>query len=161
MAFDIIFAQEADIPEIIEFIKGIALYEKLADQVTVTELQLKKALFGPRPFAEVIFLLEAGKKVAFAIFFHNFSSFSGKQGLYLEDLFVKPEFRGKGYGKALLKYLAKLAVDRDCGRFEWTVLDWNKPAIDFYLSMGSQAMDEWTVHRLSGKALLEAGRDLG
>ena len=124
----------------------------MADDVVATEELLEKWIFDNKK-AEVIFAMENEKEVGFALFFHNFSTFLGRSGLYLEDLFVLPEYRGKGYGKGLLKQLAKIAVERDCGRFEWSCLDWNKPSIDFYLSLGATPMEEWTVYRLSGDAL--------
>ena len=146
------FAQEKDTALILYFIKELAKYEKMLDDVVATEEILKEWIFE-KGKAEVIFALEDGKEVGFALFFHNFSTFLGRSGLYLEDLFVKPEFRGKGYGKALLKKLAQIAVERGCGRFEWSCLDWNKPSIDVYLSMGAQPMEDWTVYRLMGEAL--------
>lgn len=142
-----------DIPDILQFIKELAIYEKLENEVVATETILLNSLFGPKPFAEVLLLEEDSNKAGIAIFFHNFSTFLGQPGIYLEDLFVKPEFRGKGYGKKLLVHLAELAVLRGCGRLEWSVLDWNKPALDFYKSMGSIQMDEWTVQRLTGESL--------
>jgi GNAT superfamily N-acetyltransferase len=150
------FAIEKDIPEILKFIRALAVYEKLEHECVVTEERLRDTLFGERKYAEVIFIEENGIAAGFALFFHNYSTFLGKPGIYLEDLFVRPEFRGKGYGKRLLTYLAKLAVQRDCGRLEWAVLDWNKPSIDFYLSLGAKPMDEWTVQRLTGAALATA-----
>ena len=146
------FAQEKDTALILYFIKELAKYEKMLDDVVATEEILKEWIFE-KGKAEVIFALEDGKEVGFALFFHNFSTFLGRSGLYLEDLFVKPEFRGKGYGKELLKKLAQIAVERDCGRFEWSCLDWNKPSIDVYLSLGAQPMEDWTVYRLTGEAL--------
>lgn len=146
------FAQEKDTALILYFIKELAKYEKMLDDVVATEEILKEWIFE-KGKAEVIFALEDGKEVGFALFFHNFSTFLGRSGLYLEDLFVKPEFRGKGYGKALLKKLAQIAVERGCGRFEWSCLDWNKPSIDVYLSLGAQPMEDWTVYRLTGEAL--------
>ena len=146
------FAQEKDTALILYFIKELAKYEKMLDDVVATEEILKEWIFE-KGKAEVIFALEDGVEVGFALFFHNFSTFLGRSGLYLEDLFVKPEFRGKGYGKALLKKLAQIAVERGCGRFEWSCLDWNKPSIDVYLSLGAQPMEEWTVYRLTGEAL--------
>ncbi len=151
--FKITWAEEQDIPTILNFIKELAKYEKLEHEAVATAESMKKNLFGERKFAEVIFLEESSKKVGFALFFHSFSTFLGVPGLYLEDLFVLPEYRGKGYGKRLLSELAKIAVDRECGRLEWSVLDWNKPAIELYLSMGSKPMDEWTVHRVTGDTL--------
>ena len=139
---------------ILGFIKELAEYEKMTEQVVADEELLRKWIFEEKK-AEVIFALENGKEVGFALFFHNFSTFLGKSGLYLEDLFVKPQFRGKGYGKGLLKALAKIAVERDCGRFEWVCLDWNKPSIDFYLSLGAEPLEEWTIYRMSGDKLIE------
>ncbi|MDO4690802.1 MAG: GNAT family N-acetyltransferase [Fusobacterium sp.] len=146
------FAEEKDASKILYFIKALADYEKLANEVVATEEDLKEWIFKKQK-AEVIFLLENNKEVGFALFFHNFSTFLGRAGLYLEDLFVLPEYRGKGYGKALFKELARIAVDRGCGRLEWWCLDWNKPSIDFYLSLGAKPMDEWTVYRLTGDTL--------
>jgi GNAT superfamily N-acetyltransferase len=143
----------ADVPAIARLIRGLAEYERLAHAVVLKEENLKEHLFGPRPFAEVLLAEDAGRTVGFALFFHNFSTFRGLPGIYLEDLFVEPEHRGKGHGKALLTALANLAVERGCGRLEWTVLNWNKPAIDFYRSLGAEPMDEWTVYRLAGDAL--------
>ena len=146
-------AQESDVPAILHFITQLAIYEKLEHEVIATEESLKKSLFGEKKFAEVIFLEEGSKKAGFALFFHNYSTFLALPGIYLEDLFVLPEYRGKGYGKTLLSHLAKIALERGCGRLEWSVLNWNKPAIDFYLSLNSKPMDEWTVHRVTGEAL--------
>lgn len=146
------FAKESDCGLILEFIKGLAIYEKLENEVVATEELLKKWIFVEKK-AEVIFPMVNGKEVGFALFFHNFSTFLGKAGIYLEDLFIKEEYRGNGYGKATLKELAKIAVSRDCGRLEWSCLDWNKPSIDFYLSLNAKQMDEWTVYRLTGKTL--------
>lgn len=151
--FKIRAAQEADAPLILSFIRELAEYEKLTHEVIACEDDLRRSLFGARPAAEVIIGDHGGSPVAFALFFHNFSTFLGKPGLYLEDLFVKPEMRGKGIGKAMLAYLAQLALERGCGRFEWSVLDWNEPAIRFYRSIGAVPMDEWTVQRLDGQAL--------
>ncbi len=145
-------ANEEDCGLILEFIRGIAEYEKMLDQVVTTEEMLRQVLFREQR-AEVIFVLEDGVEVGFALFFHNFSTFVGRVGLYLEDVFVKPAYRGKGYGKALLKRLAQIAVERGCRRFEWVCLDWNQPSIDFYRSLGAAPMDEWTIYRLAGDAL--------
>lgn len=145
-------ANEEDCGLILEFIRGIAEYEKMLDQVVTTEEMLRQVLFREQR-AEVIFVLEDGVEVGFALFFHNFSTFVGRVGLYLEDVFVKPAYRGKGYGKALLKRLAQIAVERGCRRFEWVCLDWNQPSIDFYRSLGAVPMDEWTIYRLAGDAL--------
>ena len=146
------FATEADAPLILQFIRDLAAYEKMLDQVVADEALLRQQLFERRQ-AEVIFALEEGKEVGFALFFHNFSTFLGRSGLYLEDLFVLPEYRGKGYGKGLLAKLASVAVERGYGRMEWSCLDWNRPSIDFYKSLGAQPMDEWTVYRLTGETL--------
>ena len=146
------FAQEADTPLILQFIRGLAEYEKMLDLVVADEATLADQLFQKKN-AEVIFALEDGKEVGFALFFHNFSTFLGRSGLYLEDLFVLPEYRGKGYGKAILKKLAAIAVERGCGRMEWGCLDWNKPSIDFYLSLNAEPMEEWTTYRLEGETL--------
>lgn len=146
------FAEEKDVSLILYFIKELAEYEKMLDEVIATEEILKEWIFDKKK-AEVIFALEDGVEVGFALFFHNFSTFLGRSGIYLEDLYVKPEFRGKGYGKALLKKLAQTAVERGCGRLEWWCLDWNKPSIDFYLSLGAQPMEDWTVYRITGKTL--------
>lgn len=149
----IVAGTEADIPEILNFIKALAIYEKLEHEAVATSSLLKEHLFGKDRFAEVIFIQENDVKVGFALFFKNFSTFLGLPGIYLEDLFVLPEHRGKGYGKKLLAHIAKLAVDRGYGRFEWSVLDWNTPAIDFYRSLGAIPMEEWTVQRLTGETL--------
>lgn len=146
-------ARERDVPLILDLIKGLAVYEKLADQVVATEDGLRESLFGPKPAAEVVIAYAADEAVGFALFFHNFSTFLGRRGLYLEDLFVRPEWRGRGAGRALLTHLAKIAAERECGRFEWSVLDWNEPAITFYKSLGAEPMDEWTIFRVTGDAL--------
>ena len=142
-----------DTPLIFSFIMALAEYEELASEVQSDEAHIHETLFGDTPQAEVIFAEIDGEAVGFALFFHNYSTFMGKRGLYLEDLFVQPEARGLGAGKKMLQYLARLAVERKCGRFEWWVLDWNKPAIDFYKSLGAIPMNEFTVYRLDGKAL--------
>ena len=146
------YATEEDCGKILEFIKALAEYEKMLDQVVSTEELLKEWIFDKQK-AEVIFLCEDGVEVGFALFFHNFSTFLGRAGLYLEDLFVLPEKRGKGYGKAILRKLAQIAVERKCGRLEWWCLDWNQPSIDFYLSLGAEPMKEWTVYRMTGDKL--------
>ena len=151
---EIRFATESDAPLILDFIKALAEYEKMSDEVVATEALLREWIFEKKK-AEVIFALENGKEVGFALFFHNFSTFVGRAGLYLEDLFVKPEYRGHGHGKALIRQLAKIAVERGCGRMEWCCLDWNKPSIDFYLSLGAKPMDIWTTYRLAGENLTE------
>ena len=148
------YAQKEDAGLILEFIKELAVYEKMLDEVVATEELLTEWIFEKKK-AEVIFAVEDGKEVGFALFFHNFSTFLGRAGIYLEDLFVKEEYRGKGYGKALLKKLAQTAVERGCGRLEWWCLDWNKPSIDFYLSLGAEPMDEWTTYRITGDTLIK------
>ncbi len=152
--YKIRFAEKKDVPLILEFIKELADYEKMLNEVVATEELLAESLFE-RKMAEVIIGEYKNKPVAFALFFHNFSTFLGKPGIYLEDLYVKPEARGKGIGKTMLAFLAKLCVDRKCGRLEWSCLDWNKPAIEFYKQMGAAPMDEWTVYRICGDALDE------
>ena len=146
------YATINDTKLILDFIKELAIYEKMLDTVIATEELLNEWLFEKK-IAEVIFALENNKEVGFALFFHNFSTFLGKGGIYLEDLYVKPEYRGKGYGKGLLKTLAGITLERDCGRLEWCCLNWNKPSIDFYLSLGATPMDEWTTYRLTGETL--------
>lgn len=146
-------ALATDCALILEFIKGLAEYEKLSHEVVATHELLHENLFGPQPKAEVLIAEWDGKPAGFALFFHNFSTFLGRPGIYLEDLFVLPALRGHGIGKALLKHLAQIAVERNCGRLEWSVLDWNKPAIDFYVSIGAGPMDEWTMYRLTGEKL--------
>lgn len=145
-------AVREDVPLILKFIRALAVYEKMEDRVVGDEKLLESELFV-RQKAEVIFALEGEKEVGFALFFHNFSTFLGRSGMYLEDLFVLPEYRGKGYGKAILKKLASIAVERGCGRLEWSCLDWNKPSIGFYLSLGAVPMSDWTVYRLTGDTL--------
>ena len=146
-------ATSADVSTIARLIRALAEYERLAHEVVLSERDLHDHLFGPRPFAEVLLAEDGGRAVGFALFFHNYSTFLAKPGIYLEDLFVEPEFRGRGHGKALFAALAKVAVERGCGRLEWAVLDWNEPSIGFYKSLGARAMDEWTVYRLTGDAL--------
>ena len=138
-----------DVPIILQLIRDLATYERAPNEVTATETQLIDVLFGGRPVAEVLLAFEDEMPIGFAVFFHNFSTWLGKPGLYLEDLFVKPEARGKGYGRALLIHLAKIARDRGCGRMEWAVLDWNEPAIQFYKKIGAQPLDEWQTFRLT------------
>ncbi len=145
-------AAEQDIPLILEFIRDLAEYEGMLDQVVADEDLLRRELFEQHR-AEVLFAVVKGQEVGFALFFHNFSTFLGRAGLYLEDLFVRPECRGKGYGKALLRQLARIARERGCGRMEWWCLDWNRPSIAFYQSLGARAMDEWTVYRLTAADL--------
>ena len=151
------FAQEEDCRLILKFIRSLARYEKMSDEVVATEEILREWLFMKKK-AEVIFALDGEKEVGFALFFHNFSTFLGRAGIYLEDLYVRPSYRGKGYGKALLIKLAQIAVTRGCGRLEWACLDWNRPSIDFYKSLGAVPMDEWTVYRVSGPTLEEMAR---
>ena len=146
------YAQESDIPQILQFIRKLARYENMLDDVVATEDLLREWIFEKKK-AEVIFAEENGESVGFALFFHNFSTFLGRAGIYLEDLFVKPEHRGKGVGKALLQRLAQITMERGCGRLEWACLDWNKPSIDFYLSLDAMPMDQWTVYRLTGDTL--------
>jgi GNAT superfamily N-acetyltransferase len=147
--FQIRLARVEDVPIILELIRDLATYERAPHEVTATEEQLVDVLFGKRPAAEVLLAFEAKSPVGFAVYFYNFSTWLGRAGLYLEDLFVKPEKRGKGYGRALLVNLAKIALERNCGRMEWAVLDWNEPAIKFYRALGAKPMDEWTVFRLT------------
>ena len=149
---EIRFATEKDTETILGFIKELATYENMIDDVVATHELLKEWIFEKEK-AEVIFAVEDGKEVGFALFFHNFSTFLGRSGIYLEDLFVLPEYRGKGYGKALLRKLAQITVERDCGRLEWCCLDWNKPSIDFYLSLGAKPLDDWTIYRMTGEEL--------
>ncbi|MEQ1897330.1 MAG: GNAT family N-acetyltransferase [Vicinamibacterales bacterium] len=156
-AFRIVPATVRDVPAIFGMIRALAEYERLAHAVSTSEDALREVLFGPSPAAEVVLGYEGAEPVGIAIFFHNFSTFLGKRGLYLEDLFVKPEYRGRGYGRRLLAHLAALAVERDCGRMEWSVLDWNAPAIGFYKKLGAVPMDEWTVFRLTRDALTALG----
>ena len=146
-------ATPADVPVIAELIRALADYERLTHEVVLDEAALREHLFGTRPYAEVVLAEHEGAVVGFALFFHNYSTFLGKPGIFLEDLFVRPEHRGAGHGKALLAHLASLAVARGCGRLEWSVLDWNEPSIAFYKSLGAAAMDEWTVYRLTGDGL--------
>ena len=146
-------ATQRDVPLILRLIKELAEYERMSDEVIASEDGLRRTLFGPHPAAEVVVGYAGDEPAGFALFFHNYSTFLGKPGLYLEDLFVVPKFRGRGYGKALLVHLAKLAVERDCGRFEWSVLDWNEPAIGFYKKLGARPMDAWTIMRVTGDAL--------
>lgn len=148
-AFAIRSATLEDIPVILQLIRDLAEYERAPNEVVATEAGLQEALFGAHPAAEVLLGEEAGKPISFALFFHNFSTWMGRRGLYLEDLFVRPELRGKGYGRALLVRLAEIARERDCGRMEWAVLDWNEPAIQFYRKLGARPNDDWTIFRLT------------
>jgi GNAT superfamily N-acetyltransferase len=147
-------ATPADVPAIAQLIRALAEYEHLSDHVALDEGRLRDHLFGPRPYVEALVAEDAGAVVGFALFFHNYSTFLAKPGIYLEDLFVKPEHRGKGHGKALLAALARLAVQRDCIRVDWVVLDWNTPSIHFYKALGALPLDDWTGYRLFGDALL-------
>ena len=147
------YAKRGDTALILSFIRKLAEYEKMQDEVVADEKTLEEWLFD-RQRAEVIFALEEGREVGFALFFHNFSTFLGRAGIYLEDLYVLQEHRGKGYGKALLKKLASIAVERGCGRLEWCCLDWNRPSIDFYLSLGAKPLSDWTIYRVTGDTLL-------
>jgi GNAT superfamily N-acetyltransferase len=158
-SFEIRSATVDDVATILQLIRDLATYERAPNEVTATEEQLRLVLFGERPAAEVLLAFADGDPVGFAVFFHNFSTWLGRPGLYLEDLFVKPEERGKGYGRALLVHLGTIARDRGCGRMEWAVLNWNEPAIEFYRKLGAKPMDEWTVYRLTAdeiKALAES-----
>jgi GNAT superfamily N-acetyltransferase len=159
MALFIRKAEIADCPLILEFIKGLAEYEKLLHEVVATPELLKETLFGAQPKAEVLIAEWNKQPAGFALFFHNYSTFLGRPGIYLEDLFVLPSLRAHGIGKGLLKHLAQIAVERNCGRLEWSVLDWNKPAIDFYVSIGASPMDEWTIYRLTGENLKSFAAD--
>lgn len=146
------FAEEKDVALILYLVRELAEYEKMLDDVVATEDLLREWIFEKQK-AEVIFALEDGVEVGFALFFHNFSTFLGRAGIYLEDLYVRPEYRGRGHGKGLLKKLAQIAVERGCGRLEWSCLDWNRPSIDFYLSLGAEPMEGWTVYRFAGEKL--------
>lgn len=152
------YAVEEDVPLILTFIRELAEYERMGDEVIATENLLLEWIFEKKK-AEVIFALENGKEVGFALFFHNFSTFLGRAGIYLEDLFVLPEYRGRGYGRGLIQTLAHIAVERGCGRLEWWCLDWNQPSIDFYLSLGAQPMEDWTVYRIAGETLKHLGTE--
>ncbi|MBY0491927.1 MAG: GNAT family N-acetyltransferase [Gemmatimonadaceae bacterium] len=151
-------ATEADVPVIRELIEGLADYERLRHECIATDALLRETLFGPRPYAEVVLAEWNGAVAGFALFFHNYSTFLARPGIYLEDLFVRPAYRGHGIGKALLQHLAQLAMTRQCGRLEWSVLDWNVDAIGFYTKLGARANDEWTVYRVTGDALTQLAR---
>ena len=151
------FAEKEDVSKILYFIRELASYEHMLDEVVATEELLEEWLFEKKK-AEVLFAVKDGEEIGFALFFHNFSTFLGRAGIYLEDLYVKPEYRGNGYGKALLQELARIALERGCGRLEWWCLDWNQPSIDFYLAMGAEPMKDWTVYRVAGEALEKLGR---
>ena len=150
------FAEKEDVSKILYFIRELASYEHMLDEVVATEELLEEWLFE-KGKAEVLFAVKDGEEIGFALFFHNFSTFLGRAGIYLEDLYVKPEYRGIGYGKALLQELARIALERGCGRLEWWCLDWNQPSIDFYLAMGAEPMKDWTVYRVAGEALEKLG----
>jgi GNAT superfamily N-acetyltransferase len=156
-AFEIRAAVETDVKLILRFIAELGEYEKLGHQVVATEERLRNTLFRQK-MAEVIIGEYEGEPVGFALFFHNYSTFLGQAGIFLEDLYIKPEMRGKGFGKAMLKHLAALAVERDCGRLEWVCLDWNEPSICFYKGLGAEAMDDWTTYRVTGERLREMGK---
>ncbi|MGI6096093.1 MAG: GNAT family N-acetyltransferase [Lachnospiraceae bacterium] len=151
------YAERKDVSLILRFIRELAEYEKMLNEVVADEATLEEWIFDKEK-AEVIFACLGDKEIGFALFFHNFSTFLGRAGLYLEDLYVSPEYRGKGYGKAILKKLAAIAVERKCGRLEWWCLDWNKPSIDFYVSLGAEPMSDWTVYRISGETLSELAK---
>jgi GNAT superfamily N-acetyltransferase len=157
--FHIERARAEHVPLILTFIRELAEYERLSDHVVATEAGLRRELFGPQPIAEVLLGFEGKAPVGFALFFHNFSTFLGQRGIYLEDLFVRPSARGRGYGKALLRGLARIAVERQAGRLEWAVLDWNAPAIGFYESLGAEAKNEWKIFRLTGDSLQRLAED--
>lgn len=161
--FQIAPAEPGDAALIVALVRELAAYERLLDEVHVTPDDVHRDLFGPRPYAEAVIARVGAEPVGFALWFHNYSTFAGRPGLYLEDLFVRPAFRGCGYGEALLRHLARVAVERGCARFEWSVLDWNEPALAFYRKLGAVPMHEWTVQRVSGDALraLAAGKDAG
>jgi GNAT superfamily N-acetyltransferase len=156
--FEIRPARVGDVPIVLQLIRDLATYERAPHEVIATEEQLVDVLFGKRPAAEVLLAFERESPVGFALFFHNFSTWLGRPGLYLEDLFVKPEKRGKGYGRALLVELAKIAMERGCGRMEWAVLNWNEPAINFYRAIGAKPMDEWTVFRLTREGITKLAK---
>ncbi len=152
------WAKRTDCPLILKFIRRLAEYEQMLDEVVAAPELLEEWLFDKQK-AEVIFLMEEEKEIGFALFFHNFSTFLGRAGIYLEDFYIEPAYRGKGYGKAFLRKLAEIAVERKCGRLEWWCLDWNQPSIDFYLSMGAEPMADWTVYRIAGKTLEEMAKE--
>jgi GNAT superfamily N-acetyltransferase len=151
--FQIRAARREDVPAIFGFIKDLAAYERLSNEVVATEQLLDETLFGPRPAAEVVLGWEGNQAVGFALYFHNYSTFLARPGLYLEDLYITPEMRGRGYGHAMLTWLARLALERGCGRFEWSVLDWNERALRFYRSLGAAPLTGWTIYRVTGEAL--------
>lgn len=146
-------AAPGDVPVIAQLIRDLAEYERLSHAVVLEEVRLHDHLFGPRPYCEVLIAEDGSEVAGFALFFHNYSTFRGRPGIYLEDLFVKPQYRGRGHGKDLLRRLARLAIERDCARLEWMVLDWNEPAIQFYKALGAEPLGDWTGYRVSGEAL--------
>jgi GNAT superfamily N-acetyltransferase len=152
-------AEPSDVHAIADLIRGLARFEKMEDEVKLTDERLATGLFGPRPYAEAVLAEEDGRPVGFALFFHNFSTFLARPGIYLEDLFVLPEHRGRGIGRALLAHLARLAVERGCGRVEWAVLDWNSEAIAFYERLGARPNTDWTIYRVAGEALVRLARE--
>ena len=156
-SFSYRYANRQDVPLVLRFIKELADYEEMLSEVVADEATLEEWLFDKEK-AEVIFALEGEKEVGFALFFHNFSTFLGRAGIYLEDLYVSPAYRGRGYGKGLLRQLAKIAAQRGCGRLEWWCLDWNRPSVDFYLSMGAEPMSDWTVYRIAGDTLQQLAK---
>ena len=151
-------ATPQDVPTILSLIRELAEYEKLLDRVTATEDLLRRTLFGSRPYAEVLVARLDGRAIGYALFFHSYSTFLARPGIYLEDVYVQPAFRGRGVGKALLRDVAQVARERDCGRMEWSVLDWNKPSIDFYLSLGAKPLDDWTTYRLDERAIADLAK---
>jgi GNAT superfamily N-acetyltransferase len=154
-------ATAADVPLVLRFVRELAEYEHLADQVVATEEGLRQTLFGPQPLAEVVFAVVDGAEAGFALFFPTYSTFLGRPRLYLEDLYVRPELRGRGVGSTLLRHLARLAIERDCGCVEWSVLDWNEPALAFYRSIGAKPVEGWTVHRIGGDSLTKLAAPSG
>ena len=152
-------ASPADVPEILAMVRELAEFEHLLHEVVATEERIAEGLFGPKPFVEVLIARVGPDIVGFALFFHNYSTFMGRPGIYLEDLFIRPAFRGHGCGKALLAHVARLAVERGCGRFEWSVLDWNQRAVDFYQALGARPMSDWTIMRVTGEALEKMGQE--
>lgn len=154
-------ATDDDVALVLEFVKALADYEKLSHRVSATEAALRESLFGAHPGAEVLLAFESDTPVGFAVYFHNFSTFLGVKGLWLEDIFVKPEHRGRGHGKALLLRVARIAHERGCGRFEWAVLDWNRPSWEFYKSLGAQPLEDWTMFRVTGEALTRLAKMTG
>lgn len=161
LPFRIRFAQVQDIPTVLSLIHALAEYERAPDEVIATEALLKENLFSAQPAAEVLLVEENGEPVGFALFFHNFSTWMGRRGLYLEDLFVRPDKRGRGYGRALLIRLAQIARDRECGRMEWAVLDWNEPALQFYRKLGARPNEEWTIYRLTHDGIAQLAQESG